>query len=119
MTSESVTNVRYYVSYSGAKLPLKLVNEITEAGLNNRNTYYRGYFDAEERMRLCQKIVYGEVESEHQYQYHDSGVLAHAQITEDDEVREIHFNALGEKLLDGVNKVMDVQQIDSLKDAHR
>jgi len=41
-------------------------------------------------------VVYGEVESEHQYQYDDSGVLAHAKITEDDEVREISFNELGE-----------------------
>jgi hypothetical protein len=98
MKSESATNVRYYVSYSGAKLPLKLVNEITEASLNNRNTYYRGYFDADDRMLLCQKVVYGEVESEHQYQYDDSGVLAHAQITEDDEVRDIYFNAQGERV---------------------
>jgi hypothetical protein len=30
---------RYFVSYSGIKLPLKLVNEITETSLNNRNTY--------------------------------------------------------------------------------
>lgn len=84
------------VSYSGIKLSLKLVNEITEAGLNNRNTYYRGYFDIQNRILICQKIVYGEVESEHQYQYHESGVLKHAQITEDDEMREIHFNELGE-----------------------
>jgi hypothetical protein len=87
---------RYFVSYRGIKLPLKLVNEITEASLNNRNTYYRGYFDAQDRILLCQKVVYGEVESEHQYQYYDNGVLKQAQITEDDEVREIHFNELGE-----------------------
>jgi hypothetical protein len=86
----------YFVSYSGIKLPLKLVNEITEASLNNRNTYYRGYFDAQDRILLCQKVVYGEVESEHQYQYYDNSVLKQAQITEDDEVREIHFNELGE-----------------------
>jgi len=90
------TEVRYFVSYSGIKLPLKLVNEITEASLNNRNTYYRGYFDAQNKMLLCQKVVYGEVESEHQYQYDDNGVLAHAKITEDDEEREISFNELGE-----------------------
>jgi len=41
-------------------------------------------------------VVYGEVESEHQYQYYDDGGLKHAQITEDDEVREIHFNESGE-----------------------
>ena len=95
MNSDAI-NIRYYVSYSGVQLPLKLVNEITAAGLNNRNTYYCGYFDGNDKMLLCQKIVYGEVESEHQYQYDDSGVLAHAKIIEDDEVREIRFNAQGE-----------------------
>ncbi|MCK9396010.1 MAG: DUF6156 family protein [Methylobacter sp.] len=96
MHQEQQTEFRYFVSYSGIKLPLKLVNEITEDSLNNRNTYYRSRFDAQDRMLLCQKIVYGEVESEHQYQYYDNGVLKSAQITEDDEVREIHFNELGE-----------------------
>ena len=96
MNPEQNTECRYFVSYSGIKLPLKMVNEITEASLTNRNTYYRGYFDAQDNMLLCQKVVYGEVESEHRYHYYDNGVLKHAQITEDDEVREIHFNGLGE-----------------------
>lgn len=96
MNQEQQTECRFFVSYTGIKLPLKLVNEITEASLNNRNTYYRGYFDTQDRMLLCQKVVYGEVESEHQYQYYECGVLKHAQITEDDEVHEIHFNELGE-----------------------
>jgi len=96
MNPDQQTECRYFVSYSGIKLPLKLVNEITEASLNNRNTYYRGYFDATDRMLLCQKVVYGEVESEHQYQYYECGILKHAQITEDEEVRDIHFNELGE-----------------------
>jgi hypothetical protein len=95
-TQASMSTCRYFVTYSGIKLPLKLVNEITEAGLNNRNTYYRGYFDAQDRILLCQKIVYGEVESEHQYQYYGNGVLKHAQIAEDEEVREVHFNESGE-----------------------
>ena len=96
MNQEQPTECRYFVSYSGIKLPLKLVNEITETSLNNRNTYYRGYFDDQDRMLLCEKVVYGEVESEHQYQYYDNGVLKHAKITEDDDVREIHFNESGE-----------------------
>jgi len=96
MNQEQYTGFRYFVSYSGVKLPLKLVNEITGDSLNNRNTYYRSRFDDQDRMLLCQKVVYGEVESEHQYQYYDDGVLKHAQITEDDEVREIHFNESGE-----------------------
>jgi len=98
MNPEQHIECRYFVSYSGIRLPLKLVNEITEAALTNRNTYYRGYFDANDNMLVCQKVVYGEVESEHQYHYDDNGVLKRAQITEDDEVREIHFNALGEMI---------------------
>jgi hypothetical protein len=96
--TRSMGTSRYFVSYSGIKLPLKLVNEITEADLNNRNTYYRGYFNAENRMLLCQKVVYGDMESEHQYQYYESGVLKSAHIIEGDEVREIYFNELGEML---------------------
>lgn len=98
MNPEPQTECRYFVSYSGVKLPLRLVNEITEASLNNRNTYYRGYFDAQDRMLLCQKIVYGEVESEHRYAYFEGGVLKSARITEDDDVRELHFNASGEMM---------------------
>ena len=92
MNQAQQTGCRYFVSYSGIKLPLKLVNEITEASLNNRNTYYRGYFDAMDRMLLCQKLFM----AVHQYQYYECVVLKYAQITEDDEVREIHFNELGE-----------------------
>ncbi len=98
MNPEQQTQVRYFVSYSGIKLPLKLVNELTPSCLNNRNTYYRGYFDDQDKILLCQKVVYNEVESEHQYHYYDNGVLKLAQITEDDEVREIHFNASGEMM---------------------
>jgi Family of unknown function (DUF6156) len=63
--TRSMGTSRYFVSYSGIKLPLKLVNEITEASLNNRNTYYRGYFDAQDRILLCQKVVYGELKYIH------------------------------------------------------
>lgn len=96
MNQEQQSEFRYFVSYSGVKLPLKLVNEITGDSLNNRNTYYRSQFDALGKIVLCQKVVYGEVESEHRYEYYDGGGLKSVQITEDDEMREIHFNELGE-----------------------
>jgi hypothetical protein len=95
MTHEQQTLCRYFVSYSGVKLPLKLVNEINEEGLNNRNTYYRAFFDAQEKMLCCQKVVYGEVELQHDYQYDEHGVLRHAKIAEDDEVRDLYFDELG------------------------
>jgi hypothetical protein len=39
----------------------------------------------------CQKIVYGEVESEHIYSYHANGALKQAYIIEDDETRTLTF----------------------------
>ncbi|MDD5124855.1 DUF6156 family protein [Methylovulum sp.] len=83
------TTARYFLSYSSVKLPLKLVNEITEADLNYRNFYYRGYYDAAGQLLHCQKIVYNEEASEHHYRYDENGMLVWAQISEDDEVREI------------------------------
>lgn len=90
-TPKQTITQRYFVSYSGIKLPLKLVNEINQAGLQNRNTYYCGYYDAAERLLRCQKIVYGEVESEHIYSYYANGALKQAQITEDDETKQINY----------------------------
>jgi hypothetical protein len=95
MTSEPEYQSRFFVTYSSVKLPLKLVNEIDASSLANRNTYYHGCFDAEDRLVICQKIVYGEVESEHRYQYNQAGVLIRAEITEDDETRSLHFDETG------------------------
>jgi hypothetical protein len=91
MTQEQAITRRYFVSYSGIKLPLKLVNEITEHALHNRNTYFCGHFDTQDHLVRCQKVVYGEVESEHVYSYHDNGALKQADIIEDDETRSLTF----------------------------
>jgi len=91
MTEQQNITPRYFVSYSGIKLPLKLVNEISEQGLHNRNTYFCGHFDENDRLVRCQKIVYGEVESEHVYSYYDNGALKLAEIVEEDETRVVNF----------------------------
>lgn len=76
---------RCFVSYSGVKLPLNLVTPLEEAQLGNRNTFFRAYFDARERLVACEKITYGEVELSHRYRYYESGVLRQAVITNADE----------------------------------
>lgn len=85
---------RYFLTYSGVALPLKLVEPL--AGIDHRNTYYRGYFDADQRLTGCQKVVYDEVETQHRYAYHPDGTLAWAEITDaDGEVTELRFDAGG------------------------
>ena len=84
---------RYFITYSGVKLPLKLVTPLTAAELQNRNTFFQGYFDAEERLVVCQKLVYGEIELEHRYSYYASGVLREAEITDaDGEITVLQFS---------------------------
>jgi hypothetical protein len=86
---------RLYVTYSGVKLPLKLVDPLEETSIANRNTYFRAWFDEQDRMTLCEKVVYGEVELRHRYEYHDNGKLKQAEITEaDEEPRVMRFDEM-------------------------
>lgn len=88
---------RYFVTYSGVKLPLKLSQPLEEAALSNRNTFFRAWFDAQERIISLQKVVYGEIEMEHRYEYYASGALKRAEITNtDDEVTVIDFDGRAE-----------------------
>lgn len=84
MTEQFQGECRYFVTYSGIRLPLKLSQPLDAAALGNRNTYFRAWFDGQERMTGLQKIVYGEVEMEHCYEYHDNGALRCARITNTD-----------------------------------
>jgi hypothetical protein len=74
------TTCRHFTSYSGVKLPLKLVGELEEADMGNRNTYFRGTFNEAEQLLVCEKIVYGETEFRHDYSYHPDGRIARAEI---------------------------------------
>jgi len=89
---------RYFVTYSGVSLPLKLVNELAANETANRNTYFRAAFDPEGRLSLCQKVVYNEVELEHRYSYCDSGQLSRAEIVMDGECSVIEYDKAGNRL---------------------
>jgi Family of unknown function (DUF6156) len=87
---------KYFLSYSGVKLPLNLVSPVPATGLENRNTFFRARYDDAGRMVSCEKIVYGEVELRHDYSYRADGVLARATINIDGEATEVLFNAEGQ-----------------------
>ncbi len=88
------TTLRYFTSYSGAKLPLNLVGELTADDMRNRNTFYRGSYDGSGRLVACEKVVYGEIEQRHDYHYHADGRLARAEIDDgSDEPAVLEFPA--------------------------
>ncbi len=82
---------RYFVTYSGVKLPLRLVSPLQEADLENRNTYVRARFDDQDRLIAVEKLVYGEVELVHRYEYDQQGAMKAAHITMDGETTAISF----------------------------
>lgn len=78
----TTTTTRYFVTYSGVRLPLKLVDPLEDSQIGNRNTYMRARYDALGRMIVCEKMVYGAVELSHRYEYHGDGLtLARAEVT--------------------------------------
>lgn len=88
--------VRYFVTYSGVKLPFNLVSELPAGEVQNRNTYFCGYFDEQDRLSGFDKLAYGDIELMHRYVYHDNGKLRSAEITDiDGETTMLLFNAEG------------------------
>lgn len=76
---------RYFVTYSGVKLPFRLVDPIDAEALSNRNTFIRATFEGPDTLIAFDKLVYGEVELSHRYAYHANGTLRRAEIVMLDE----------------------------------
>ena len=76
---------RYFTSYSGVTLPLRLIGAIEQDALSNRNTYICATYDNIGRLTHFEKIVYGEVELSHHYAYCADGTLVQAEVTIPDE----------------------------------
>jgi hypothetical protein len=95
-SKENRGKLRFFVTYTGIKLPFKLINELQPDEVQNRNTFFRGYFDEQDRLTGFDKLAYGEVELRHDYTYHDNGKIRSAEITNiDGEVTMLLFGAEG------------------------
>lgn len=88
-TSTPPTTVRYFLTYRGVSLPLKLAEELTEDALRNRNTYFRAGYDAAGCMAWVEKLVYGEVEMRHDYHWDAEGRLDGATLQWPDEEPQV------------------------------
>jgi hypothetical protein len=93
--SQDPENTRYFVSYTGVKLPVKLVNPLQVEDLSNRNTFIRAVFDGSDRLLGFEKMVYGEIEISHQYEYDAAGIVRRAEIFMDEETTELRFDENG------------------------
>jgi len=100
MTNEIPGQCRYFLTYSGVRLPFQLKTPLEPEQIENRNTYFRGYFDEQGRLTGIQKIVHGEAELQHRYSYDERGMLRRVEITDaDGEVTVLHFDEAGKPCL--------------------
>ena len=88
-TTQSHWVCRHFVSYTGVALPLKLITPLEDESLDRRITYFRGYYNDQEQLMVVEKVVYGEIEFEHRYQYHEDGRLKSAELIEADEAPRV------------------------------
>ncbi len=95
-SNENRGTSRFFVTYTGVRLPFRLVNELEASEVENRNTFFRGYFDEQARITGFDKLAYGDIELQHRYTYHDNGKLSTAEITDiDGETTMLVFDAQG------------------------
>ncbi|WP_413776493.1 DUF6156 family protein [Rhodopseudomonas sp. P2A-2r] len=99
MGDENQQECRFFLTYSGVKLPFNLVNAIEPEALSNRNTFIRAWFDRAGMLSGFDKLVYGEVELSHRYEYHGSGRLRRVEIVMlDEEPVAMTFDDAGSQL---------------------
>jgi len=92
---ENAVCSRYFVSYTGIKLPVRMVNPLEEKDLSNRNTFIVAYFDKDDRIIGFEKMVYAAIELSHFYDYHPNGILKSAEIMMDDITTFIEYDEAG------------------------
>ena len=98
MTDQITGTCRHFLSYTGVRLPLTLLTPLAPEQIANRNTYFCGFFDEQERLIALRKIVYGETELEHRYRYDERGVLRNAAIIDaEGELAELVFDEHGRR----------------------
>lgn len=89
METKQTLLCRHYVSYSGVSLPLKLITPLDGESVDKRITYFRGYYNAQEQLVAVEKVVYGEIEFEHRYDYYPDGRIKSAELREPEEAPRV------------------------------
>ena len=91
---------RFFASFVGIGLPLRLISELEPSAIIHRNTYFIAYYNEAGRLTRCDKMVYGNRILSHVYEYHASGFLKSASIRsgDDDDGGVIFFDENGKRL---------------------
>lgn len=87
---------RYFSSYVGTALPLRLVGSLDGLEMDHRNTYVRAYYNAADQLLGFEKWVYGEIQLIHRYGWRKDGRIAWAEVTiPEEETSRVEFDETG------------------------
>ncbi len=87
---------RFFASFRGVNLPLRLVSELDGEAILHRGIFFVAYYDDEERMIGCDKYVQGCPTLSHRYEYHPGGTLKRAVVnTAGNEQGAVFFDETG------------------------
>jgi len=91
---------RFFASFVGIYLPLRLRSELEPSAIIHSNTYFIAYYDDIGRLTRCDKMVYGDRILSHVYEYYASGLLKSAGVRsdDDDDGGVIFYDENGERL---------------------
>ena len=76
---------RFFASFVGIGLPLRLISELEPSATIHRNTYFIAYYDDVGRLTRCDETVCGGRILSHVYEYYASGLLKSAGVRSDDD----------------------------------
>lgn len=80
---------KYYASFSGYNIPLKLAEEISESEALSKHSYYIGFF-LEKKLVRVEKYVNRTLFFQHFYYYNENGALIKSKIIGPDKTEKIN-----------------------------
>ena len=74
-------NEKYFGTFSGYTLPLKLKNNLSKSEIEARRAYLVAYYDASGRLHKVRKVLDGKTEFIHEYAYDAQSKLVEVIVT--------------------------------------
>lgn len=99
MDNERQVEIRYYGTFSGYNIPLKLSEELTQPEALRRKSYYVGFYNETQSLFRVEKYLNGSLFFQHNYFYHENGSIRENRIVNSDGITTTnHFDAKGKQI---------------------
>lgn len=93
------TETKYFATFSGYNIPLKLTEEIPKELALKRDAYYVGFYDEDQRLTCVEKYLDGALFFRHSYFYREDGSLRESKTVNSEGIETVsYFDENGRKI---------------------